>query len=268
MMILLAWILVVLGARDPPMVTVTIFDVGQGDSMFIEWRNGMQVLVDGGPSSDVLSSLGRTMLPWDRRIDYLVLTHPHADHVRGLLDVIERFEVGAIVLTGVPYSTDWYDALMQQVSDMRTVRPWELHEELGDRLTVLYPQGADDFINHPNVNESSVVLRVEGPFPMILAGDAGVPVEKKLLDDGRVGAVAALKVGHQGSVTSSSAAWLERLHPQAAIVTVGEKNRYGHPHQVVLDRLARMGTRVWRTDHDGTIRLRVFVDRLDIHAGK
>lgn len=261
MMILLTALFLWLGIAERPEFTVTLFDVGQGDSLFVEFADGTQMLVDGGPSTDVLSRLGEVMLPWDHSIDYVVLTHPHADHVRGLYAVSERFDVGTVVATGVPYDTEWYRAYLDGAQQHRQ-KPWEVEWPSG--VHILYPTSADDFVSSDNVNESSIVLEVGDAHRVLLMGDAGVPVEQRLLSEDRLRTVDVLKVGHQGSRTSTSTSFLRAIQPDVALIPVGEDNEYGHPHASVVKRLAAFGVHVLRTDQNGTIRVRVYRDRVDI----
>ncbi len=263
MTILLTALFMWLGFVERPEFTVTLFDVGQGDSLFVEFADGTQMLIDGGPSTDVLSRLGEVMLPWDRSIDYVVLTHPHADHVRGLYAVEERFSVGTVVATGVSYSTEWYRAYLDEVQPIWKY-PWDV--EWPSNVHILYPTSANDFVASDNVNESSIVLEIGDARRVLLTGDAGVPVEQHLLSEGRLRAIDVLKVGHQGSHSASSASFLRAIQPQTALIPVGKDNRYGHPHEDVLARLSAFGIRILRTDQNGTIRVRVFDDRIDIQT--
>jgi len=264
MITLITALLFWLGVLERPLYSVTLFDVGQGDSLFVEWHDGTQMLVDGGPSTDVLSRLGEVMLPWDRSIDFLVLTHPHADHVRGLYAVTERFQVGTIVATQVPYFTDWYEGFLQDSSARKIpiVAPWDAAWPEGAAL--LYPISPSDMVASDNVNESSIVLQIGDNQRALLMGDAGVLVEQRLLSQDRLRSIDVLKVGHQGSRGSTSAAFLRAVQPGIALIPVGDDNRYGHPHDEVLNRLRDFGARVLRTDQSGTIRVRVFGDRVDI----
>lgn len=264
MMILLTALFLWLGLAERPDFTVTLFDVGQGDSLFVEFADGTQMLIDGGPSTDVLSRLGEVMLPWDHSIDYVVLTHPHADHVRGLYAVSERFDVGTIVATGVPYDTEWYRAYLEEARHGDLQFPWDVSWPEGVRL--LYPQSENDFVPSDNVNESSIVLEFGKTHRVLLMGDAGVPVEQRLLSENRLQAVDVLKVGHQGSYSASSTPFLRAIQPQTALIPVGEDNEYGHPHASVVKRLAAFGAHVLRTDQNGTIRVRVYRDRVDIQT--
>ncbi|MBI2477041.1 MBL fold metallo-hydrolase [Candidatus Uhrbacteria bacterium] len=266
MILLLAWLLAIVHLRDVPELTVTFFDVGQGDSTFIEWKDGTQMLVDGGPSTDVLSLLGRRMLPWDHHLDYIVLSHPHADHARGLVAVLERFSVDEIITTSVGYDSDWFRAFVSSsaVSSAKTVAPWDA--TFPDDIELIYPLSRDDVLQSPNVNETSLVFQMNGTFPILFTGDIGVPVEQKLLREGRMDDISVLKVGHQGSRNSSSVRWLEALRPEVAVIMVGEGNEYGHPHGETLRRLEDLSVRILRTDTNGTIQLRIFRDRMDIRA--
>jgi competence protein ComEC len=266
-MVVIIWLLTLTGLLQPPEVTVTFFDVGQGDSAFVKWRDGTQMLIDGGPSTDVLSELGRIMLPWDRKIDYVVLTHPHADHTRGLVTILERFQVATVVTTDKKYYEGWHKEFQRLITEneINHLMPWEFGF---DEVKVLYPLSESDYVKHSNINEASIVMLINGSYPILFMGDAGIVVEQKLLNDGSVKDVSVLKIGHHGSRTSTSRTWLRSLTPEVAIVSAGEKNRHGHPHVEVLNRLKEFAVNVFRTDQRGTMQIRSFSDRLDIRTEK
>ncbi len=264
-MVILIWLATIFGLISSPEMTVTFFDVGQGDSAFIEWSDGTQMLVDGGPSTDVLSELGQVMLPWDRYIDYVVLTHPHADHSRGLVSVLDRFNVGTVIHTDQLYDEGWHEEFQRTVtaSGADVLLPWEISI---DNIEVIYPIDDGDYVNHSNVNESSIVMLLMGVNPILLMGDAGIVVEQRILNAGRVPRASIMKVGHHGSRTSTSRLWLRAVKPDVVVVSAGEDNRHGHPHKEVEDRLNELVDSVFRTDMSGTIRMKVFKDRLDIQT--
>lgn len=233
-------------------LAVWVFDVGQGDAIFID-APGAQVLIDGGPSSDIVEHLTRVMPPWDRSIDVVINTHPHADHVTGLVSVLERYDVGEVWVSGQSYRTDvvsYFDSLAPQ----RAVGQGdEIDLGSGAHLEVLWPpetyNGA--YLDDPNAG-SIVALLTYGEVEILLTGDIGVEEELALLD--QLGDIDVLKVGHQGSLTSTHPTFLEQIRPEYALISVGE-NDYGHPSPVVLGRLADAGASVFRTDLHGSLRV-------------
>ncbi len=233
---------------------VWVFDVGQGDSQFIDCPDG-QVLIDGGPSGEIVEHLTRVMAPWDRTIDVVVNTHPHADHVTGLLSVLERYEVGEVWVSGQAYHSQVF-GLFNNASayDQRLVRTGDMID-LGDDVTleVLWPDVSlgGQYIDDPNEGSIVTLLSVRDRT-MLFTGDIGVEQERTLIED--IGQIDVLKVGHQGSLTSSDPTFLEAIDPELAIISVGE-NSYGHPHPVVVDRFERLGIPLLRTDLDGSVRI-------------
>lgn len=258
-----------------PELAVTFFDVGQGDSTFIELANGNQILIDGGPGDRVLAKLGRRMPFWDRSIDLLILTHPEADHLNGLLEVAKRYEVGLVLETGVnhpsPQYREWQDLIKAQripvVIAERGQRVWLGRSAV---IEILAPFENYAGTSVGKVNNTSIVGRlVHGKNSILLTGDIEKQVERRLVFESldskpaplRREASASgflildsdvLKVPHHGSKTSSSEEFLGAVSPEVAVIQVG-KNRYGHPTQEVLDRLAVVGARIFRNDLDGDI---------------
>ncbi|OHA08234.1 MAG: hypothetical protein A3B37_03310 [Candidatus Sungbacteria bacterium RIFCSPLOWO2_01_FULL_59_16] len=239
-------------------LTLFVFDVGQGDALFIDAGNGNQVLIDGGPDDAVLAKIGGVMPFWDRTIELVVLTHPHADHLDGLIPVLERYDIGMVVESGVNHSIPEYDTWHELVRE----RGVPLHiAKAGERIRVspdavfevLAP--LHDFVGTSlAVHDAMVVLRLtDRNARALLTGDAEDDVEREMLGSGAAVRADLLKVGHHGSKTSTTDALLGAVHPAVAVISVGAKNRYGHPYQLVLDRLSRAGVRVLRTDRDGDI---------------
>ncbi len=247
-----------LGAAEPGL-TLYHLPVGQGDATAIRTPAGRWVLVDAGPISREYDAGRQVVVPFltrhgARRIEYLIASHAHADHIGGAGSLLERFPVGMVLDPAVPVGDSLYLALLDRTAatgavwrPVRTGDRWELD---GVRFEVLHPDTSWAGWRE-DLNEDSVVLLVEfGGFRAVLAGDAGAPVERLLR--GRVGDVDLLKVGHHGSRGASGVAWLKELAPELAILSLG-RNRYGHPAPATLRRLMTSGASVWRTDRDGTV---------------
>lgn len=241
-------------------LTVTFFDVGQGDSIFIESAEGYQVLIDGGPSARVVSKIGRRMPFWDRTLDLIVLTHPDNDHIAGLVEVLKRYSVDGIVWTGVKHSSAIYQEWMRLVEEKKVPeffaqRGYVIHFGNGARFEILAPSESFKGKSAKKINDTSIVgMLIHGDNTILLTGDSEKSTEYRLLFE-LPQAIDAdiLKVGHHGSKTSSSQEFLRFVSPDIAIIQVGAKNRYGHPTQEVLDRLAAVGADVLRTDTEGDI---------------
>ncbi len=253
---------VLLGLAKGPEDKVVFLDVGQGDAILLQ-SGTQQVLVDGGPGMDVLSRLGEEM-PWfDRRIEVVVLTHPQKDHMEGLLHVLERYDVGMVLLPQVVSSTQmqkvWLDRIIDKEIPYRFA--WSGQEILvGDlRLSILNPFDVPEAeaATKANVNNASVVMRVDYMgMSFLLTGDMERRVEKFVIEriDNEVLSVNVLKVGHHGSKSSSMKELIDIVSPQIAVISVGDDNKYGHPHEDVLNRLA--DTLIMRTDQEGSVRFK------------
>lgn len=234
---------------------VWFLDVGQGDAILIRAPDGRQILVDGGPSpADLLDELGQVLPFWDRSLDLVVLTHGDADHVTGLVSLLERYKVTAAVDGAQPgdrESAAWLAAVEAAGIPRVTATAGTRLAAGALVLTVLSPsaQGAGDAWSS---NDGSLVLRLDyGETSVLLAGDAEEAAEQAMMDAGLPLAAKVLKVGHHGSAASTSTAFLAQVAPQVAVISVGAENRFGHPSPEVLRRLA--GVQVLRTDEHGRI---------------
>ena len=241
---------------------VHFFDVGQGDSALITTPSGRQVLVDGGPDlGSATAALATAVSVNDRGLDLVVLTHLDADHSRGLLEVMDRFSIGAVLVgkdspAAAMYS-QWQGELdRQQIEAVEIYDGYRIDLGSGVTLDVLNP-GASAFNSRvPASNNDSVVLRLAyRSMSFLLAGDVESETESLLARHGLEVASTVLKVAHHGSKISSTDAFLDRVAPSAAVVSVGQNNRFGHPHPQVMERLeARLGLPgIFRTDHHGHI---------------
>lgn len=239
---------------------IAFLNVGQGDATFIQTPSGHQILIDGGFYPSVLDDqLGRQMPFWDKRIDLVIATHPDADHVSGLVNVFEHYQVDQLLTDGEGMGESViYDAVLTAAADNgATIRPALAGEviDLGDgvMLEVLHPGSELDLENR---NENSVSMRlVYKDFTYLFTGDAEQMAEKEMLANGRSLQATVFKAGHHGSNSSSSAAFLAAVQPHMIIISSGIDNRFGHPHPDMLQRATAIGAAVLRTDQLGTIRL-------------
>ena len=222
---------------------VTFLDVGQGDATLIVTPSGRQVLVDGGPDPRLVTrGLGARLPFYDRSLDVVALTHPHGDHLNGLLEVLDRYDVDLFLHRSADYPTAEYARWEQALADRDgRSRVLEAHRgyriDLGDGvvLDVLHP---GPVTLDGETNNNSLVLRLSyGEVVFLLTGDVETPVESALLARGAPLDATVLKVGHHGSDSSTSAAFLEAVSPSLAVISVGEDNRFGHPDAAVLARL-------------------------------
>ncbi|MFA6522504.1 MAG: MBL fold metallo-hydrolase [Patescibacteria group bacterium] len=232
-------------------LAVWFFDVGQGDSALIQ-SGSTQILIDGGPSQQVIEKLSAVMPFWDRNIEYMISSHDHADHLVGLNAVADRYSFGEVWRPNATYSTELGKEFMGKTNDEIASAPDCL--ELGENrsLCILWP--LLDFVeNVDDENDSSLVLLLkDGDVEVLFTGDAGIEEEAQMTS-GLVD-VDVLKVGHHGSLSSSSSTFLEMVKPEYAVISVGE-NDYGHPSPTIVDRLQSVGAEILRTDQLGDIRL-------------
>ena len=233
---------------------VYFLDAGQGDSAVILSGN-TTVLIDAGDrehGDDVVADLRALGV---RRIDLLVATHTHSDHIGGMQDVLSAFPVEAVLDSGIPHTSSLYEDFLDEIDDRgiaysvaergETIRLDDL------RILVLSPpreRTAD------SLNDNSIVLRISyGTTDILFAGDAGQATESELLVTGYALDAEVLKVAHHGSSDATSAPFLSRVNPAVAVISVGSGNDYGHPHDETLATLGQAGVTVYRTDRDGTI---------------
>ncbi len=237
---------------------VWFFDVGQGDSAFIESPRGYQILIDGGPDNSVLDNLSEVMPFWDRTIDAIILTHPHADHLSGLVDVLQNYNVKTVYLTDVDYYTPdsaaFEDAVQWAEQKVEVTHSFTIDLGQGVSFTIIYPKTSIVGQAFKDLNDSSIVgLLTYGETSVLLTGDAPAEIEP-IIAEAVVGPVDVLKVGHHGSAYSSSESFLQDIDSRYAVISVGEGNSYGHPSLLTIKRLAEIGSKIFRTDLNGSVR--------------
>jgi competence protein ComEC len=246
-------------------LTMSFIDVGQGDSILVILPNAKTLLIDGGErhsSSKVLSTLQEHGLSY---IDVVVATHPHADHIGGLIDVINNVNVGQVLDSSQVHTTqtfeDLLDAIYNKQIPLRSVSEGEsINLDPTVRINVLNPPASipDGSNNEAEFNDNSVALKLTyGNFSALLTGDVEERNEARLVfKNATILDADVLKAGHHGSRTSSSLAFLNAVTPEVVIISLGAGNSYGHPHQEALDRISAFGAQyLHRTDIDGTITL-------------
>lgn len=243
------------------LLAVTFLDVGQGDATFIESPTGTQVLIDGGRDRTVLRRLPSVMGIFDRNIDIIIATHPDSDHINGLIDVLERYEVGTIIMTNNVNDTPAYNAFMRAVENEKTTVVLASRGQIFDlgwgntgstTLTILFP---DRDVKNLESNTSSIIAKLSyGDADFMLTGDSPSAIETYLVDlDGTALRSEILKVGHHGSRTSTDPKFLEMVRPRFGIISAGKDNDYGHPHKEVLDTLRTYGVETKNTADVGSV---------------
>ena len=246
-------------------------DVGQGDAILIT-KGTTQVLVDGGPNQKVLSCLADHLPFWDRTIEMIILTHPDNDHLGGLPDVIERYNVTQLLSHSLISESAIFWAFRDKIIDKKVpvyspkagdkiqlggfaLKILSPQERMGDEL--VWQKGTDEqvlgaYAYPDNTNEASIVTFLSyGNFDVLLPGDISSQIEGVIEVEKEI---EVLKIAHHGSKYSSSEEYLERMSPDLAVISVG-KNSYGHPTKKVLERLENLGIKMLRTDLEGEIEI-------------
>ncbi len=238
---------------------VHFFDVGQGDSIFIETPNKRQVLIDGGPDKTVLEKLNQAMPFYDQTIDLVVLTHPDADHITGLIEVLEYYQIGRILTSGFEKDTatykKWQELIKQKEIPLTIVQAGQnIILQDGIILEILWPDQYLIELSNKNTNNGSIVARlVYNQSEFLLTGDIEKEIEKYLVNQDIWLESDVLKIAHHGSKTSSIQSFINKVNPEIAVISVGENNRYNHPNETVLERLKNSS--IYRTDKNHDIQI-------------
>lgn len=240
---------------------VYFLDVGQGDAILVDTPSHKQLLIDGGRNKQIVSELGKILPFGDRILDVVIATHPDADHIGGLPEVVSRYDVGLLLESGVESENKIDDELDRRAVDKgvrKLLARRGMRVSFGDGvvLRILFP---DRDVTRWETNDASIVARLDyGESSFLFTGDSPIKIEntlinyseesKELLD------VDVLKVGHHGSRTSTSLSYAQTVSPEYAVISAGKGNRYGHPHKEVLEILSKVGTKVVSTMESGTIK--------------
>lgn len=250
-----------IASQKDGLLKIHFFDIGQGDSILVETPSGRQILVDGGPDNKVLSKLGETMPFYDKDIDVVIVSHPHADHIVGLIDVLNRYNVKNIIEAKESYNSPefraWEGAVKNEnANNIEAIAGKVIDLGDGVTLTILHPFESVIGDNPKNPHDDVVVAMLKyKDLEVMLTGDMEQRVERRLMLAGEELDSDVLKVGHHGSKTSTSEEFLSAVSPEVAVIQVGAKNRYGHPSPEVLNRLENSDIKYYRNDIDGDIRL-------------
>jgi competence protein ComEC len=243
---------------------ITFLDVGQGDSIFLQFPDGKTILIDGGPRSENFDAAEFFILPFLKRkhirhLDTIVLTHADNDHIGGLPEILRHVNVRRVVDNGIYHDSDvcrLYKYLLDSlgVEHVAVRKPTVLDSAGSYCLFALQPM--EDFLrmNPDDVNNNSVVLKlIYGERKFLFTGDIEKEAERALVRYGDFLQADVLKIAHHGSSTSSSEEFLRSVKPKFAVISVSKMNRFGFPSEDVIDRLEKMRIKIARTDYNGAV---------------
>jgi competence protein ComEC len=247
---------------------VSFINVGQGDAIYISSPYGHNIIIDFG-SERGLVDLDKRISWWNKKIDLIIISHSHDDHISGLIAIIKKYSVEKIMLTGAENNSIIYSELLKLIKEknIEILRPHNKQKIiLGNNcyLRTLFPQ--EDLNNQiiKNLNNTSIVNQLDClNFKFLFTGDIEMEVENKILEKNIDIKSDVLKVAHHGSISSSQEKFLEKVSPQIAIIMLGKNNSFGHPSYRIIKRLEKLNAQIFRTDLDLTIDL--FVDEKNIY---
>lgn len=254
----LAGLIIIIGTTrlsTSSLLRISYLDVGQGDAALITTASGQNILIDCGPNQQILAALSRRLRWWDRRLDMIIVSHDHADHWGGLPYLVNKYPIQQIILAQPPrLSTELAGALnnaKQKGIIINNVRaPAVIKLSDNSRLTILWPTSEQLLRYQDNINNQSLVILWQyGQNKFLWTGDLETTAENELLAQQPTGRpIDILKIAHHGSLTATSLAWLNYWQPKMAVISLASTNKFGLPSQLIIDRLRRLGIRLWRTD--------------------
>lgn len=239
-------------------ILVHYINVGQGDSELIQ-VNGKNMLIDAGPRAnekDIISYLDKLKI---KKLDYVIATHPHEDHIGNMDDIINKYEIGKFYAPKVEHTTKTFEnmvkALKKKNLKINVIKEGTDTIDLGKNTKVsVYSPRADGYGKNTNLNDYSPIIKVEyGNNSFLFTGDAEKTEENYVLEKGYNLKADVLKLGHHGSSTSTTEQFLKAVNPSIGIISCGVDNTYGHPHKETLKKLNKYKVKIYRTDKDGDI---------------
>ncbi len=247
-------------------IHLAFLDVGQGDATLMTTAYGHNILIDGGPMSNVLTELKGRIPFFMKEIDLMVLTHPHSDHLDGLIGVLKRYEVKNVLITGVEYNNSYYKEFLKDISARADTNVYFAQADKdfvigGLYFDTIYPISSLVGQSLKNVNNSSIGFLVsfvgnDGiERKILLNGDNEAEVEKEILAEygNKVESIDVFKASHHGSKTANNIDFLRKFRPVIVVIPCGEGNKFGHPHAESIYNFQQIGSEILRTDLSGTL---------------
>jgi len=240
-------------------LAMTVLDVGQGDAILIRTSEYKNILIDAGEGGQINDELGKRIGFFDKTIDLFILTHPHFDHFGGLLDVMQKYQVKQIVMTGVDSDDPVYADLLVRIKEQNIPLMFPENNkdiQIGKNtyLDIIYPFSGMNLIGQKasNLNNTSIVIRLvhNNESLIMLPGDAEIGLEREILLSGQYLDSKILKLGHHGSRTATSDGFLSAVDPDTAVISAGKDNQFDHPHPETMERIKNLDV---RETIDGTI---------------
>lgn len=236
--------------------SVHFLDVGQGDSIYVREKN-IDIIIDAGPGDNVLTELGKYMPFYDRKIEYIILSHPHEDHVGGMVEILRRYEVGEIILTDKTHTSSEYIEFLNLIKEknIKTTLANNIDNiKINEKINVdfFWPKNSTDNLS---LNDSSIVCKLNYfNLSIMFTGDAENTVLNNIASK-YTNALQSeiLKIPHHGSKTSNTSKFIEYVNPEFAIISAGKKNRFNHPSQETLEVLDKYKIKILGTYEFGTI---------------
>jgi len=238
---------------------VVFLDVGQGDAIFIRMPQNQKILIDAGPAGEILPPLAEELGFFERKIDLAILTHPDTDHIAGFVEVLKRFEIEKILLTGVQHETEWYREILRQISKKEIptiIADAQTDFDFGGGviLDIFWPMESLVGKIPADANAASIAARLTfGQTALVLTGDLDVNSEKETLKTSQNLSAQIFKLGHHGAATSNSAEFFAAVNPEIAIVSAGAENKFNHPNPEVLERVK--SAEILETAKEGSVKL-------------
>lgn len=240
---------------------VSYLNIGQGDGIYIRTPDDYHILIDAGPTSKILEELGEIMPLYNRTIDLILISHPHADHLNGFVEIVKRYKVNRVLMVGTPSRNQFYQKLLNLFNEKEIPVHFAVSDndiKLGKDvyMDVIWPMKIEAGSYYENVNNASLAVKITfGNDSFLFTGDAEIEQEEEMLDSGFDLVADILKAGHHGSKTASSEDFLDSVVPEKVVIQSGAGNSYGHPHKETLLKYFERNIEILRNDLQGRITL-------------